>query len=108
MKRLEIRAFLGFDKAVAIQVTYMDESLRDKGALVKVDGFEIKSQLSPACASDTLFVRGSVSHRDLELATIHFATEPEKAKWIDRCKKAIRALNESEPEQPTGGVEVWS
>ncbi len=108
MKKLEVTAFLGFDLAVALQVTHMDESLRDKVKLIEVDGFEIKSQLSPACASDTLFVRGSVSHRDLELATIHFATEDEKAEWIARCKAAIRALNESEPEQPTGGVEVWS
>ena len=108
MKKLEVTVFVRFYLAVALQVTRMDESLRCKGPLIKAGGFSIESKLCPDCASDTLYVRGSDSCRDLDLATINFATEPEKDAWIAKCKAAVRALNEGEPEQPTGGVEVWS
>ena len=108
MKKLEIRAFLGFDLAVALQVTHMDYSLRGKGKLIEVDGFSIRSVNITACCNKELYVLGAPGRDDHEVATIRFATEPEKAEWIAKCKAAIRKLNESEPEQPTGGVEVWS
>lgn len=108
MKKLEVTAFVRFDLAVALQVTHMDEALRDTGKLIEVDGFRIESQGCPACFSDRLYVRGEYRGSDHEAVTIRFDTEAEKAEWIAKCKAAIRALNESEPEQPTGGAEVWS
>lgn len=108
MKKLEVHAFLGFDLAVALQIKDMDESLRGKRTLVKVDGFSIESNHSPECGSNTLYVRGEYRGSDHEVAAITFDTEAEKAEWISKCKAAIRKLNGSEPEQPTDGVEVWS
>lgn len=58
MERLKIELFR-YENVVFGKILEMDESLRDKGRIAEVDGFEIVSECCPDLDESSLYVRGS-------------------------------------------------
>jgi len=97
MAKLKISLSITSDNVVRGNVTYMDESLRNTGSLVKIEGFEIRSISSPQLTRDTLlYVWGDMKHKDNEEFAYRCSSYSQASELVDRIKACLVKLNGAE------------
>ncbi len=102
MKKLELKLTKISEKALAVEIVYQSEELRNNREKVSVsraldifsDGnFSIVSNSSPALYSETLYVRGRISEKDKDVAFCNFDSSKERDDMYDFLVMAQKEIN---------------
>ena len=101
MKKLEIELVKIFDTGLAMRVIHQDESLRNR---VDTDSIpfshkdmRLGSRKCPALHNKIVYLRGSVSQTDNDIAYNNYNSQSERDAMYDFINEAMEHINKPEP-----------